>query len=268
MRLTVLTENAARIDVYCLAEPAVCYAIEDEGRRILFDTGYSDVYLRNAETLGVDLSLTDAVVLSHGHNDHTGGIACFPQTAKRPELYAHPDVFLPKRAENGEDIGSPLTREQAGERFTLRLSREPVRVTKRLTFLGEIPRTLDFEPQEPIGEVCRDGAWQSDLLTDDSALVYRGQDGLTVITGCSHAGICNIVAYAKQICGDERLAGVIGGFHLPEPSPRVRRTLEYLVHCRPLRLRPSHCTCFAARASLHRAMPLDEVCVGDVFDIP
>ncbi len=267
MRLTVLTENASRIDVYCLAEPAVCYAIEDDGRRILFDTGYSDVYARNAKTLGLDLSLTDAVVLSHGHNDHTGGLAFFPETAARPELYAHPDVFAPKRAA-GEDIGSPLTREQAAERFTLRLSREPVQLTERLTFLGEIPRTMDFEPDDPIGEVCLDGAWREDRLADDSALVYRGQDGLTVITGCSHAGICNIVAYAKSVCGDERLAGVIGGFHLLESSPRIRRTADFLVRCRPMHLRPSHCTCFAARAAIHRVIPVEEVCVGDTLDIP
>ncbi len=267
MRLTVLTENTARIDVYCLAEPAVCYAIEDEGRHILFDTGYSDVYLRNAKKLGLDLSRTDTVVLSHGHNDHTGGLACFPQTAARPELFAHPDVFAPRR-ENGEDIGSPLTHEQAAERFTLRLSREPIQITERLTFLGEIPRRLDFEPQDAIGEICRGGEWEDDLLADDSALVYRGQDGLSIITGCSHAGICNILAYAREVCGDERVACIIGGFHLLESSPRIRRTADYIVHCRPMRLRPSHCTCFAARAALHRAVPVEEVCVGDVMDIP
>lgn len=267
MKLTVLTDNATRIDVYCLAEPGVCYAIEEGGRHILFDTGYSDVYLRNAETLGLDLRKTDAVVLSHGHNDHTGGLACFPETARRPALYAHPDVFAPRRAD-GEDIGSPLTRSQAAERFDLRLSRAPVAVTERLTFLGEIPRTLDFEPPEAIGEICADGVWQPDTIPDDSALVYRGRDGLTVVTGCSHAGICNILAYAREACGEERVAGVIGGFHLMTDSPRAARTADWLAQCRGARLRPCHCTCFAARAAIHRLAPVEEVCVGDVLDIP
>lgn len=267
MKLTVLTENATRIDVYCLAEPGVCYAIEDGGELVLFDTGYSDVYVRNARTLGLDLSATGDVVLSHGHNDHTGGLAFFPGTQARPALYAHPGVFLPRRAD-GAEIGSPLTQAQAAERFDLRLSREPVAVTERLTFLGEIPRTLPFEPPEAIGEVFADGAWRSDLLLDDSALVYKGQEGLTIITGCSHAGVCNIISYAREICGEERVAGVIGGFHLTEATSRAARTGSWLAQNRVARPRPSHCTCFAACAVIHRAVPVQEVCVGDVFDIP
>lgn len=267
MKLTVLTDNSSRIDVYCLAEPGVCYAIEDGGTHILFDTGYSDVYVRNARTLGLDLSLTDAVVLSHGHNDHTGGLACFPETKGRPTLFAHPGVFAPRRAD-GSMIGSPLTQEQATERFTLRLSRTPVRVTERLTFLGGIPRTQAFEPPEAIGEVFLDGAWRPDTMADDSALVYRGRDGLSVITGCSHAGICNILSYAKAVCGEERIAAVIGGFHLMTDSPRVTSTAQWLAQRRIAQLCPSHCTCFAARAAIHRLTPVREVCVGDTFDIP
>ena len=267
MKLTVLTDNAARIDVYCLAEPGVCYAVEDGGRHILFDTGYSDVYVRNAETLGLDLARTDAVVLSHGHDDHTGGLAALPRTRTRPALYACPDVFAPRR-EGGVPIGSPLTREQAAERFDLRLSREPVWLTERLVFLGAIPRVWEFEPPEPVGEVFLEGVWQPDTVADDSALAYRGRDGLTVVTGCSHAGVCNVVEHAKRVCGEERVAGVIGGFHLMTASPRARRTAEYLAQYRGAKLRPSHCTCFAARAAIHRLAPVEEVCVGDVLDIP
>ena len=267
MKLTVLTDNTARIDVYCLAEPAVCYAIEDGDTRVLFDTGYSNVYLRNARTLGLELSRVDAAVLSHGHNDHTGGLACFPETDKRPLLYAHPDVFAPRRAE-GAAIGSPLTREQAAERFDLRLSRAPQRITERLTFLGEIPRRMAFEPPETVGEVFLDGAWRPDTVRDDSALVYRGRDGLCVITGCSHAGICNILAYAQEVCGEERIACVVGGFHLLSDSPRVTSTADWLARRNIARLCPSHCTCFAARAAIHRRAPIQEVCVGDVLEIP
>lgn len=75
MKLTVLVDNNTYIDQYYLGEPGVSYFIEDCGIRILFDTGYSDVYVRNAKKMGIDLSELDAVVLSHGHNDHTGGLA-------------------------------------------------------------------------------------------------------------------------------------------------------------------------------------------------
>ena len=74
MKLTVLTDNTTRIDAYYLGEPGVSYYIECDGKHILFDTGYSDVYLRNAKSLHIDMHELDAIVISHGHNDHTGGL--------------------------------------------------------------------------------------------------------------------------------------------------------------------------------------------------
>ena len=65
-------------------------------------------------------------------------------------------------------------------------------------------------------------------MLDDSALVYCGEKGLTIITGCSHSGICNITEYAKAVCGDDRIAGIIGGFHLLEITPQVEKTADYL----------------------------------------
>ena len=88
-----------------------------------------------------------------------------------------------------------------------------------------------------------------------------------VLSGCSHSGICNIVAYAREICGDDRVAGVIGGFHLQEVSPRVTRTAEYLKSLQPRRMCPCHCTGFAARAAIHRVLPVREVGAGTVLEI-
>ena len=97
MKLTVLTDNNTYIDQYYLGEPAVSYFIEDEGIQLLFDLGYSDVYLRNAQKLGIDLTKVDTVVLSHGHNDHTGGLSDFPALEHRVKLIGHPQVFEEKR---------------------------------------------------------------------------------------------------------------------------------------------------------------------------
>ena len=267
MKLTILTDNGVPLDSVCCGESGACFYLEEEGRRILFDTGFTDVCVRNAGKLGVDLSAVDTVVLSHGHDDHSGGLRYLPRAAQRPRLIAHPYILRPKRGEEGESIGLPVSREWLEARYELCLTAEPAAVTSRLVFLGQIPRKQPFEEEYTIGETLTDEGWQPDRLLDDSALVYCGREGLTVITGCSHSGICNIVSYAREVCGDDRVAGVIGGFHLQEASPRVKRTAEYLKALQPRRMCPCHCTGFAARAAIHRVLPVQEVGAGTVLEI-
>ena len=266
MKLTVLTDNTTRIDAYYLGEPGVSYFIKCDGKHILFDTGYSDVYLRNAEALHIDLHQLDAIVISHGHNDHTGGLEYLPGDIRGISLIAHPDAFAPK-AYDGMSIGSVLQEEELRNRFQMVLSAEPVELSEHLVFLGQIPRRNDFEGRDPIGLRLLDKVLEPDYLPDDTALVYRGINGLTIITGCSHAGICNITEYAKEICGDSRIDGIIGGFHLLEMNSQVAKTVDYLQKQKPRLLCPCHCTCFHARSAIQNAVPVTEVCVGDKLEI-
>ena len=265
MKLTVLCDNCARVGAYYLAEPGVAYLLEDEGMKILLDTGFSDAYVRNAAKLGIDLSDLTAIVISHGHDDHTGGLIHLPEQKEKRPLYGHPQIFERKRL-NGEEIGAPYTKEQAAKLFDLHLSAEPVQLSERLVFLGQIPRTNDYENQHPVGERMVDGAWQPDYLLDDSALVYRGEEGLTIITGCSHAGVRNITEYAQKVCGEEKICGIIGGFHMPTVNRQTEETVRWLSKLRPKNLRPSHCTCFHARAAIHSCVPIGDTCVADVLE--
>lgn len=282
MRLRVLVDNCALIDRYFLAEPAVSYLIEADGLRLLFDAGYSDVYLRNAASMGEDLSRLDYVVISHGHDDHTGGLAYWPALNGRPTLAAHPDAFGLKR-HGGLSIGSPLSREELATRFELRLTREPLWLSPRLVFLGQIPRLNGFEGLKPVGERLKpaasadrrdDGcdrgdragdasAYEPDFVLDDSALAWKGDDGLVVVSGCSHAGIVNIVEYAMELCGERRLAAVIGGFHLLEADDeRLRRSAERLAALAPRVVYAAHCTDLAAKIRLAAELPIRELGVG------
>ena len=123
MRLTVLTDNHTYIDRYYLGEPALCFYLEDGDQKILFDTGYSDTAVKNAEAMGIDLSGLTMIIFSHGHNDHTGGLEYLPESIKGIPLYAHPVAFAPK-AYDGISVGSTISEEELSSRFQLCLSAE------------------------------------------------------------------------------------------------------------------------------------------------
>lgn len=262
MKLTVLVDNNTYIDQYHLGEPAVSYHIEDEGTKLLLDVGYSDVFMRNAMTLGIDLDEVSTIVISHGHDDHTGGLKpWFEKAHEGLTIVAHPDAFR-KKSTDALYIGSPLLREELEAKCHLVLSREPVQVSRNITFLGEIPQMNPFEKRKPIGMQTTEGIASEDYVCDDTALVYRSEDGIRIITGCSHSGICNIIEYAKQVCGDDRVLGIIGGLHLFEVSDQVGKTIAYLEENRIRDLYPCHCTSFAVRAEIHKTLPVTEVGVG------
>ena len=223
MQLTVLVDNNTAIDKYYLGEPGLSFYIEDDSEKILFDCGYSDVCKINAERMGVDLSRITTLVFSHGHDDHTGGLAYLQTILPPAKIVAHPDTFREKRS-NGKNAGSIFCTEELAEKYQLE---------------GFVP----------------------DFVMEDSALVYEREDGIFIITGCSHAGICNIIAYAKNLF-QKPILGIIGGFHLKEVNERTKQVIGYLETLGATELYPCHCTSFAVRAAIHQKIPCREVSSG------
>lgn len=277
MKLTVLLDNNTLIDRYFQGEPAVSYFIEADGKRILFDVGYSETFIRNAQKLAVNLADVDFLVLSHGHLDHTWGLFALVQLytegiiekheVKHPILVAHPDALKSKTYRDIPEIGSLLSADKLTGYFDLRFSREPVQLTERLIFLGEIDRVTDFEAQEPFGVVAEYDMEKADSLLDDSAIVYKSSKGLVVITGCSHSGICNIVEYAKKVCGDQRVVDIIGGFHLLNPpGKQLNGTIGYLKSVNPESVHACHCTDLKSKIEMSRSLEIKEVGVGMVLE--
>ncbi|BAU27799.1 hypothetical protein DFP93_10973 [Aneurinibacillus soli] len=161
------------------------------------------------------------------------------------------------------EIGSLFSEQKIQMHFATHTSIEPVWLTENMVLLGEIPRYFDFEGKEAIGTVERNGEESDDFVIDDTALAYRSPNGLVIIVGCAHSGICNIVEYAKQVCGDERIIDIIGGFHLQNPSKeQMEQTVEYMKGLRLPIMHPCHCTDFSSKVALSRAASVQEVGVG------
>ncbi len=267
MNLRILVDNNTFIDQYYAGEPGISYYIEEEGKAFLFDVGYSRIFLDNAFSMGISITSVDEVILSHGHNDHTRGLLFLHELyakhhRRNVPILAHPQVFAPRRV-GPLHIGAPISPERLCGVFAMRLEKGPVWLSKRLVYLGEIKRITPFEGKVPIGEIYSGGQWMPDYVWDDTALAYCSEQGLVIITGCAHAGICNIIEQAKRICRDERVAAVVGGFHLLNPDKEtLEKTVEYFHSLHPKAVYAAHCCDFPSKYALAGVVPVMEAGVN------
>ena len=270
--MTVLVEDtAARRGL--LAEHGLAFWIELGGKRILFDTGQGMALGANARTLGIRPGMADAIVLSHGHYDHTGGLADVLRTAPGTPVYAHPAACKPKYARNpdgtGRDIGMPgLDASMARDQDAFVWVEGPTEICGGLMLTGPVPRTTDFE--DTGGAFFKDAACtEPDDLMDDQAAFFETANGTTVILGCAHAGVINTLHYVRTLTGS-RIHTVVGGMHLLHANPaRMERTVNELRRLGARRLMPCHCTGTAAVARLWSEFPHRcAACpVGTVLDL-
>ena len=231
---------------------------------VLLDTGLSPECMAwNARQLGISLSSVEAVILSHGHFDHTGGLTgLFSGAGRQVPLVAHPDAFLKRRmhGKNGiTDIPTPdaVSLKKAGADILLR-SGPSTLAAGHLLVTGEVERKTSFEKGMPGMEMSVGGHWVPDPIHDDQALVISVKDkGLVVLSGCAHAGIINTVEYAKKITGIDHVHAVLGGFHLtgPDFAQVIDPTVAGMKRINPDYVVPMHCTGWDAINRFFAAMP-------------
>jgi len=208
----------------------------------------------------VELAAADALVLSHGHYDHTGGVAQVLAAADRKlPVYAHPAALQPKyRATAGgvREIGMPAACRQALDtQAQLILSATGSTIAGGIRTSGEIPR---IHPEEASDErFCLDAAGRvDDPIADDQALVVETGAGVVVLLGCAHAGLINTLDHARELTNGAPVHAVAGGLHLRSATPeRLEWTVRELRRFDIARLYPLHCTGFAAAATLWQALP-------------
>lgn len=247
--------------------------IGNEKRTLLFDAGPEvATFLRNSRILGVDFSAIDAVVLSHGHWDHAGGLLAAIEAisaargSESVECFVHPGMFA-QRALQGpkgelyvhETVPSPESLEQAGARVIN--TREPRLAGGGAYYVsGEIPRVTPYETGLP-GHMRRsedDKTWEPDPLVKDERFVcvhVKGR-GQFVFTACSHAGVVNVLKHSQSLFPAVPLYGVMGGLHLSGVTEKIiPETIRDLKSLDLKFLAPGHCTGWRALGAL-----------GDAFD--
>ncbi len=256
LRITTLSENAANMGEF-LAEWGLSILIETDEVNILLDTGTTISVCHNADTLGVDLSKIDKIVLSHGHHDHTGGLRqVLGRMKKEIEIIAHPDIWATKysRRKGKADryIGIPFQREELeslGARF--KLTAKPVKITDNIMTTGEVPMITDYEEIDSPLWVREANAWEPDKLADDLAIIMNTDLGLVVVLGCAHRGIINTLYHAQQLTGRKEIHTVLGGSHLISASEeRIWLAITALKELEVQKLGLCHCTSLPAAALL------------------
>jgi 7,8-dihydropterin-6-yl-methyl-4-(beta-D-ribofuranosyl)aminobenzene 5'-phosphate synthase len=241
--------------------------INGQAHTLLFDFGFSENgAAQNAATLGVDMTEVEAVALSHGHSDHTGGMEKFTALIGKRDIpfVVHPSAFKsPRYIKLGEDfkLNFPkFTRDmvkQAGLSVIETEKPYPM-LDNTILFLGEIPHATDFEKGWSLPHCQKDGNEFWDAIEDDTSIVMNLKDkGLVIVSGCAHAGIVNTVRYAMAVTGIDKVHAVMGGFHLSGPSfePIIDRTTQELQNIHPAYVIPTHCTGRKAIMTMEKQMP-------------
>lgn len=234
---------------------------------ILFDTGYSKIGVpHNLNLLDIDIASIEAIVLSHGHMDHTGSLnIILEQLHGKVPLLVHPDAFISPRYLEQDD-GTRRLFPQTLVKSDLKSRNIDLLETKLPTTLinsmilstGEVERTTLFEKGMPNVSLEREGKIVKDAILDDQSLIIRLKGkGLVIITGCCHAGIINTIRYAEKITATREIYAVLGGFHLTGPAfePIIEKTVEELKNVDPHVLVPMHCTGWKAIQRFSEAFP-------------
>jgi len=274
IKLCLLSENYSR-KRYMKGEHGLSIWIQKDDINILFDTGQSELFSQNAKQLGIDLSKADMLVLSHGHYDHTGGVLEFCKINQSAPIYINQNAF--HKRYNGQDrsnnIGIPwadqVEKRCEGPFERLVLNKDPVDLNNGIVLSGQIPSTVDFE-DVPQNFYIDDGNGNisPDMIIDEQMLIIKGNEGIHIFSGCSHAGIINCIKHVQKLFPHDKIVSVTAGMHLASVSEiRLQMTMQHLLDFDIKTIIPLHCTGMLPICNMMRFLKdhCKRMTVGDEF---
>jgi len=260
VRITILSENMVGRQVGA-GEHGFSAFIETDVGNYLFDTGGGRTVVENSLALSKDLRTVKRIFLSHGHNDHTGGLPQVLNLRGPVDVHVHPDIFLDRmaiRKEEGREsrrfagiIYKRSYLEFMGAHFILNADFHEVE--KGMFLTGEVPRKTAFEKNDPklFREV--DGKIVPDTLPDDQSLVLDTGKGLILVFGCAHSGMINIINHVTEKMKKDHFLAILGGTHLDFLTPeQLEESIRCLKGMKIDRIGVSHCTGFRGASRLQQ----------------
>lgn len=249
LEITTLIENQCDDNDELLFEHGLSLYIETDGKKILFDTGQSGDFIKNAKALGKDLNLLDYCILSHGHYDHTGGLERFVnESLHLPKFIVGEEFFDPKYKTigtkeykfNGNSFSESFFKCLSTER--IKVSEDMISLTEHIFVFHHFKKYNDFEQRNPKFFVKIGEEYRTDDFADEIALGILTKKGLVVVVGCSHVGIVNILKTITERT-KRPIYAVVGGTHLVDADEvRIRETLEMFQEMEIQKVAVSHCT--------------------------
>lgn len=255
VEVVILVDNEAACDGLATEHGFAAWIQTDSGA-VLFDTGQGNALVPNAEALGIDFEACRAIVLSHGHYDHSGALDQALAKTKCPAVHLHPAALHDRYSMRGEPpypaIGMPEHVRDALRTCggMVRWADGPAELTHGVWMTGPIPRVNRFE--DTGGAFYMDPeCTRPDPIEDDQALWLETPKGLVVVLGCAHAGVINTLRYISGITGATSFHAIIGGMHLLTASQeRLLATRRALTTLQVRNLAPCHCSGTPARDTM------------------
>ena len=278
MRFQFLVDNKTE-NSRCMAEWGLSIVIETGGKKILLDTGNSNLYKANAEALGVNLAEMDALVISHGHYDHTGGVPAFVTVNEKAPIYLHKDALYEAYGEeDGKVDEKPCSIKWSEEELEavwprIQFTGGTVKLFDNVTLIGDIPDLEGYPATEQFWRRVETEDGESliaDTMSHEQVIVVEEEKGLYIFSGCSHRGVVPTLRHVQNLMPGKRIAALIAGMHLYPASPEMRtKIVKEIAELDMDAVFPVHCTGMDAILQLKTLMgdKCVAACTGDSYEL-